>query len=328
MDKLLKIRESFWGLKESTVSPNPTQRSAKLLEWFKNAIFYKNTEVLIFPCEESSEKYVCESGLYHILGYQNTEGYVTQWRSNKSERLFQLNPEKYSKPTEPEHNLTKLRFPTAKEKTKAYIKLTASKIAESVPDKIVKRDDVMIVPFLNSAEFYHLKYVPDMMDLGEDPVSLDWFKEAFNEVPNVRTLRCRGSFNTCGICNKADDLANDRKRFSRPQQIIFEKYKQNHLIQQYKERQTLEENIQLAQSYDQYGNTQHALLYSDGMTVMTGNTPRSKGSENPYITNRVIGVMAVCGHINQIFIYNLDDFVAGGANTMIEIMRQGILLKL
>lgn len=294
-------------------------------KWFDKASFYKNTSTLIFPCQESKAQFVCENGLYHILGYQNTQGYISQWRKCHTERCHQLDPQKYPIPEKESSTMDKITFPVAKEAVKAYIQSIARKIAETVPDKIVKENDVLIVPFLNASSFYHLKYVPDMICQGDEPVSLVWFKMAFSEVKNVRTLRCRGSFNTCGICNKADDLAKDQSRFSRPQQLIFENYKQEHLLQQFKERQTLEENIQLAKGYDLYGNTQHALLYSDGMTVMTGNTPRKKNNENPYITNRVIGVMAVCGHVNEIFIYNLDDFVSGGANTMIEIMRQGKL---
>jgi len=311
-------------LESSTESPLPNQRYLNLTKWFEKASFYNNTSILIFPCRESNAEFVCERGLYYILGYQNADGYISQWRRCQSDRRYQLDPIKYTKPEKENYTMDKISFPVAKETVKAYIKSVASKIAETVPDKSVKEDDVLIVPFLNASDFYYLKYVPDMIELGDPPVSITWFKEAFSEVTNVRTLRCRGSFNTCGICNKAEDLAKDR-RFSRPQQRIFEEYKQQHLLQQFKERQTLEENIQLAKGYDQYGNTQHAFLYSDGMTVMTGNTPRKKNNENPYITNRVIGVMAVCGHINEIFIYNLDDFVSGGANTMIEIMRQGKL---
>ena len=62
------------------------------------------------------------------------------------------------------------------------------------------------------------------------------------------------------------------------------------------------------------------------MTVMTGDTPKRQGDNiDATITNRVIGVLAVCGPIESTFIYNLDDFVPGGANTMIEVMRQGDL---
>ena len=38
--------------------------------------------------------------------------------------------------------------------------------------------------------------------------------------------------------------------------------------------------------------------------------------------NRVIGIIVACGHIDTRFVYSLDDLVYGGANTMIEVMRQ------
>ena len=35
-----------------------------------------------------------------------------------------------------------------------------------------------------------------------------------------------------------------------------------------------------------------------------------------------MGVIAICGPIDTRFLYSLDDLVYGGANTMIEVMRQ------
>jgi hypothetical protein len=38
--------------------------------------------------------------------------------------------------------------------------------------------------------------------------------------------------------------------------------------------------------------------------------------------NRLIGVKVVCGPIDTHFLYSTDDLVSGGANIMIEVMRQ------
>ena len=265
----------------------------------------------------------------------------TDYRENEIrkkiiERLHELNPLKFQL-NEPKSKVEKIAFPKQLEKAKAYIKsvtiLTASddfvssssipSIGETIPHKDVKQKDAIVVPYFSVAEFYTFKYCIDMEINGEDPVSKSTFTEAFNQIPEVRTLRCKGSFNTCSICNVADDLCKDSARFSRPQQKIIRDFKQSHIMQQFKERAKLEENLRLSQTLDIYGNTVAGFIYSDGMTVMAGNTPKKKGDPNPVITNRVIGVLVACGPIKEYLIYNLDDFASGGANTMIEITRQG-----
>lgn len=75
-----------------------------------------------------------------------------------------------------------------------------------------------------------------------------------------------------------------------------------------------------------------AWLNADGMTIYRGNTPKIGGygrfrrgkKDNKFITNRVVGVEVACGPIDEVFLYHTDNFVAGGANTMVEILRQAI----
>jgi len=276
-------------------------------------------------------------GMYWILGYPVNKSrwrFPRQWVEVKLERIAQLDPTQASKSNQ--HAKVVKNFHIVKEKAKTYIRNTAMNIAtdydnlsntasisETVPHGDQGMQDRYIVPYHSPQEFYHQKYVPDMN--GEECCSVTTFVDAFNELGNVATLRQKGSFNTCGICNNADDLIKDRNRFSRSMINVFEQYKAKHILEQKEERQTLEDNIYQAKQFDSLGNTKLALLYSDGMTILTCNTPkrRNTANANGFITNRVIGVLAVCGPINEIFIYNLDDFVSGGANSMIEIMRQG-----
>jgi len=71
------------------------------------------------------------------------------------------------------------------------------------------------------------------------------------------------------------------------------------------------------------------MIYSDGMTVYRGNTPKfgklrhSKGVQ--HLTNRVIGVEIVCGPVNGVFLYHTDSLVGGGANILIEVTRQAMI---
>ena len=63
------------------------------------------------------------------------------------------------------------------------------------------------------------------------------------------------------------------------------------------------------------------------MTELTGNTPKLGANRHSkidhVIANRVIGVEVYCGPINTVFLYNTDQMVGKGANTMIEVVRQG-----
>lgn len=61
--------------------------------------------------------------------------------------------------------------------------------------------------------------------------------------------------------------------------------------------------------------------------LYVGDTPRigdrrSKG-DTKVITSRIIGVEVHCGPIHGTMLYYTDNLVIGGANIMIEIIRQG-----
>lgn len=67
------------------------------------------------------------------------------------------------------------------------------------------------------------------------------------------------------------------------------------------------------------------------MTIQTTETPKhgqlrqSKGQEK--MENRIIAVEVICGDIDTVFLYYTNNLVSGGANIMIEILRQGMLLR-
>ena len=65
--------------------------------------------------------------------------------------------------------------------------------------------------------------------------------------------------------------------------------------------------------------------------ICVGNTPRqrvkgrgTKGQKH-CITSRVIGVEVHCGPVHGTLLYYTDDLTSGGANTIIEVTRQGKL---
>ncbi len=46
--------------------------------------------------------------------------------------------------------------------------------------------------------------------------------------------------------------------------------------------------------------------------------------EDPnHVTSRLFGAEVHCGHIRETFLYYVDNLASGGANVVVEIMRQG-----
>lgn len=82
----------------------------------------------------------------------------------------------------------------------------------------------------------------------------------------------------------------------------------------------------LAAEVDENGNPLRALFFPDGMTQYTCRTPKfPRASKNDkYIESRIVAMEVYCGPIKTVFVYRLSFMVGGGANLMIESMRQGL----
>ena len=93
------------------------------------------------------------------------------------------------------------------------------------------------------------------------------------------------------------------------------------VAQQSIERKALEVCKELALEVDDSGQPLQALLFDDGMTELTENTPKIGGVRRSkvdhVIANKIIGIEVYFGPINTVSLNNKD------ANTMIEVVRQG-----
>ncbi|KAJ1411534.1 hypothetical protein B484DRAFT_435569, partial [Ochromonadaceae sp. CCMP2298] len=119
----------------------------------------------------------------------------------------------------------------------------------------------------------------------------------------IRLLGSKGTFQTCDICNNANDLLRSKRaHYNREHRDIILKFKRLHLLQQANERQAQEQN-RLSAARD----------YIDGQPVTA------------YIL--CDGVEVVCGPVDAVLCYHTDNLVAGGANFMVEVMRH-ILIDL
>jgi len=102
------------------------------------------------------------------------------------------------------------------------------------------------------------------------------------------------------------------------------------LFQQAAERAHLDRNKAKCMELDKDGQPIIGMLFSDGMTSMSGNTPKAgknhhSSPKSHFMVSRVIGVEVYCGPINTVFLYTTDNMVSGGSNIMIEIQRQALI---
>ena len=110
-----------------------------------------------------------------------------------------------------------------------------------------------------------------------------------------------------------------------------------HLEQQLKQRKDLDSRRELAKEMGSDGHPLRAFFFNDAFTEMKGQMPHfkdinAKTKGMPKFANRIFGVEVTCGIINTVFLYHIDQFLAGGANLLIEVQRQamsdlGTLLK-
>jgi hypothetical protein len=97
-----------------------------------------------------------------------------------------------------------------------------------------------------------------------------------------------------------------------------------------KQRHDLEKRREQAKTdLDEKGHPRRAFFFNDAFTELKGDSPRFKSvtaktkgmAKN---TNRIFGVEVVCGDIVETFLYYADQFIAGGANILIEVQRQAM----
>lgn len=78
-------------------------------------------------------------------------------------------------------------------------------------------------------------------------------------------LKCKGSFQTCEICNNANELLRNRsKRYSRAKRDIIMRFKAMHLDQQAAERDELDLKKKLATKMDATTNQPTSALFFAG----------------------------------------------------------------
>lgn len=146
-------------------------------------------------------------------------------------------------------------------------------------------------------------------------------------------MRKVGNFAVCEICNNiADIMAEGRRNWSQAQREILKMYRRKHIAQQAAERKLLEQVRQhCAESDPQTGQPMAMQFFIDAMTATRCDTYRStteagrisKSEQNTdHVESRVWGCNVVCGKFDKFILYTTDNMIGGGANVMIEVVRQ------
>ena len=148
-------------------------------------------------------------------------------------------------------------------------------IGETVPDAAVNEEGVKVLPYDTVHQIFEEYKGHSFVCKDEQRMiaGRETFRKAFVSQTKVRLLGAKEPFQTCDICNVVNDLLK-KTSFTQQQRKIIIAYKRLHIEQQKAERDHLKLNKRRA--LDPVGSSRipdYGLLYSDGMTVFTNNTP-------------------------------------------------------
>ena len=145
--------------------------------------------------------------------------------------------------------------------------------------------------------------------------------------------RKKGNFSTCELCLTATDMLLRCK--NKVHREIIEHYRWKHLQKQQAQRDALDKHIQYCQQErGPDGKPLAALVMSDAITKFRGQTPIIKATNmrkykiddnKDTAEDRMFGSLLVCGPVKCFILFHCHDFVGGGANCGIEILRLSLL---
>jgi hypothetical protein len=125
------------------------------------------------------------------LGYQ-----MTMWKNLK--KLVSLGGDRM--PRQPARKQDSRS--TVFDAMRRWIMNFAEKSCDRMPVNDINDAILYVVPFMKVTEFA-AEYFADVPDATG---STDTFKRAFRACRGIRTMRCKGNFSTCGICDHASKL--------------------------------------------------------------------------------------------------------------------------
>ena len=346
----MHAQKSYWGSVDD-LPPLNKERSSKNMKLFESALYDHTSDEFKFnvSSDPAVKRFVCENAFLKICGIstRDTKNEAPDiWKAARKERRALLRQEELQ--TEPDKLLLGRDSPKYNDSI-SYLKVIVGKFRELVgkaaavsgcdtsPDQAA-RTGVMIVPH-ESVSQLHEEYKCYRKSQNYDPDSIaeyTTFKKAYAQMEaegHIRLLGCKGSFPTCDICNNCNDLLRNANRKNRPEDLeVILNFKRAHLFQQEIERRHMDVIQDICRTVNSQGQPVACLVEPDAMTARRTCFPKEckdgerHGKEQNFLTNRIMGVIVTCGpNINTKMLFHLDGFVGGGANLMVEVLRQLIV---
>lgn len=333
---MLDARETYWGL-PSSKGPNRSERRKGLQQLYTNAHLkflqtQHSQDAPTTPYDqfvfEIGSHIVCEKAFLYIM-FLPKKGRKIASVKRKVLREYGVHIPLSQKDLEPDefHQRDNPKYMHAC----GYIRSVAEHCGGF--SAYADFDNTVYVPYPDISYFYHeYNYFCIKKKLSVGIYAAEsWFRRAWTDMAKEHCLKLsggRGSHSKCAVCANAEELlrVSDSSSWSSQERDIVLEFRRMHIFQQMKEREYLEMNIFETNRTDPTGQPTSALILIDAMTCVKGDTPH-RGMENVedsnHVTSRLFGAEVHCGHIHETFLYYLDNMTSGGANVVVQIMREG-----
>jgi hypothetical protein len=346
-----ELRKKFWSF-DTVKAATSSERNAKITSMLKlfydpvtgNFNYFVSTTNLENGRRERTP--VCERSFLTLLGYHSKSG---QWTRCKT-KVRGLMDDSTSELKMLRQSRSKTKFDTARAWLKRYCDAASDQLIHQSDlrkqgeriEALTEFVNIKSIPFESNKLFYE-HYIRDVAGRGNGHVGRTCFDRALESFSStsfqnqgyvVRMRRCKHNFSTCDICNNADALLRGGRSITEVQRRILQEYLHTHYKIQQAEREEQRLAIEAARETDHLGQPKQAFMLFDGFSVFKGVTPKwSRGvfggkshteKEEPKVENRIIAGIIVCGDLDTVFAYSVDQLISGGANLMIEVIRQGL----
>ncbi|KAJ1401667.1 hypothetical protein B484DRAFT_437765, partial [Ochromonadaceae sp. CCMP2298] len=296
LNSICSLRNSFWGT-SALKAPSAMERGQRIEEELRRS-FNARDKTFSFQVKGRD---VCERGYLILLGLITRESRAPrQWIRVKKELEEE---EEGGRPVVgggkgKGKGKGMKRGPDKRSFKRNHCDSYIEYVARLYADTFLTDGNILCLPYETPAMLFR-EYVNFCECADINPAyraQVELFRQVLlSKADRIRMIGCKGSFQTCDTCNNCNDMLRAPKsRYDSAQREIILKYKRLHLQQQAQERKTQEQNRMHA-THVTNGQPDMAYILSDGMTAMSGDTPKVGGGgfrrgkkDTKWIANRII----------------------------------------
>jgi hypothetical protein len=338
-DDMLDAREKYWGPPGGTKGPTRKERTERLLQLYTNAHlkFLQTHSLQDKLCSDPLDKFtfcindhvVCEAAFLYVMFLPKKDKKINRIKKKVLKKCGVSVPK-------PPIQSSSSAEPSTRDNSKfvhacGYI-MNCAEHCGGV-SAYVNFENTVYIPYPDVGYFYEeYNYFCIRRKLATGQYAAEsCFRQAWQYMAKEHNLKLsggRGAHDKCAVCANADELlrVSDTSGWSPQERDIVMEFRRMHIHQQMKEREYLEKNIIETYELDPLGQPISVLILIDAMTCIKGDTPH-RGMENVEesnkVTSRLFGAEVHCGDIHETFLYYVDNMKSGGANVIVQIMREG-----